>query len=86
VTSFLAFISSSGRKHEYLRAAAMEETRGAIQEEELYWYDFKVRSRRCRGSTKETNRKRAEKIAALSDSVEDWGLHRMQLKVVSSTL
>lgn len=42
------------------------------KDSKFYWYDFKVRTRRCRGSTKETNRKRAEKIAALSDSVEDW--------------
>jgi integrase len=31
----------------------------------FYWYDFTVRSERFRGSTKETNQTRAEKIAAL---------------------
>ncbi len=31
----------------------------------FYWYDFNVRGTRYRGSTKETNRKRAEKVAAL---------------------
>jgi hypothetical protein len=35
------------------------------KDSKFYWYDFKVRDRRYRGSTKETNRKRAEKIAAL---------------------
>ena len=31
----------------------------------FWWFDFKVRGKRYRGSTKETNSKRAEKIAAL---------------------
>jgi len=31
----------------------------------FYWYDFKVHGKRYRGSTKETNKKRAGKIAAL---------------------
>lgn len=31
----------------------------------FYWYDFKLRGKRYRGSTKETNKKRAGKIAAL---------------------
>lgn len=31
----------------------------------FYWYDFNVRGQRYRGSTKQTNRKRAEKVAAL---------------------
>ena len=31
----------------------------------FYWYDFNVRGTRYRGSTKETNRRRAEKVAAL---------------------
>jgi hypothetical protein len=30
-----------------------------------YWYDFTVRGKRCRGSTKETNETRAQKAAAL---------------------
>ena len=30
-----------------------------------YWYDFKLRDKRYRSSTKETDRKRAGKIAAL---------------------
>ena len=38
----------------------------------FYWYDFTVRSERFRGSTKETNQKRAEKVAALklADAIE----------------
>ncbi len=31
----------------------------------FYWYDFKVRGKRYRGSTKETNKKRAGRIGAL---------------------
>ena len=31
----------------------------------FYWYDFTVRDERFRGSTKETNKTRAAKIAAL---------------------
>ena len=31
----------------------------------FYWYDFKVHGKRYRGSTKETNKKRAGRIAAL---------------------
>jgi hypothetical protein len=31
----------------------------------FYWYDFKLRGQRYRRSTKETNKKRAAKIAAL---------------------
>jgi len=31
----------------------------------VYWYDFKVRGKRYRGSIKETNKKRAARIAAL---------------------
>ncbi len=31
----------------------------------FWWFDFKVRGKRYRGSTKETNSKRAGKIAAL---------------------
>ena len=31
----------------------------------FYWYDFKLRGKRYRRSTKETNKKRAGKIAAL---------------------
>jgi len=30
-----------------------------------YWYDFTVRGECCRGSTKETNKARAQKAAAL---------------------
>jgi hypothetical protein len=42
----------------------------------FYWYDFKVRSKRYRGSTKETNKKRAGRIAALrfSQAIEGTGL------------
>ena len=42
----------------------------------FYWYDFKVRGKRYRGSTKETNTKRAGSIAALrfSQAVEGTGL------------
>jgi hypothetical protein len=31
----------------------------------FYWYDFKVRGKRYRGFTKETNKKRAGRIGAL---------------------
>ena len=42
----------------------------------FYWYDFKVRGKRYRGSTKETNKKRARRIAALgfSQAIEGTGL------------
>ena len=42
----------------------------------FYWYDFKVRGRRYRGSTKETNKKRAGSVAALrfSQAIEGTGL------------
>jgi len=42
----------------------------------FYWYDFKVRGKRYRRSTKETNKRRAEKIAALklSQAMEGTGL------------
>ena len=42
----------------------------------FYWYDFKVRGKRYRGSTKETNRKRAGSVAALrfSQAIEGTGL------------
>jgi integrase len=42
----------------------------------FYWYDFKVRSKRYRGSTKETNKKRAGSVAALrfSQAIEGTGL------------
>jgi hypothetical protein len=42
----------------------------------FYWYDFKVRGKRYRRSTKETNKKRAEKIAAikLSQAMGGTGL------------
>jgi len=35
------------------------------KDSKFYWYDFWVRGKRYRGSTKETNIKRAEKVAAL---------------------
>ena len=42
----------------------------------FYWYDFKIRGKRYRGSTKETNKKRAGRIAALrfSQAMEGTGL------------
>ena len=42
----------------------------------FYWYDFKVRGQRYRRSTKETNKRRAEKIAAvkLSQAIGGTGL------------
>ena len=42
----------------------------------FYWYDFKVRGKWYRGSTKETNKKRAGRIAALrfSQAIEGTGL------------
>jgi hypothetical protein len=46
------------------------------QDSRFYWYDFKVRGIRYRGSTKETNRKRAGRIGALrfSQAMEGTGL------------
>ena len=35
------------------------------KESSFYWYDFTVRGERLRGSTKETNKTRAQKVAAL---------------------
>lgn len=35
------------------------------KDSQFFWFDFKVRGKRYRGSTKETNEKRAAKIAAL---------------------
>ena len=42
----------------------------------FYWYDFKVRGKRYRGSTKETNKKRAGNVAALrlSQALGNGGL------------
>jgi hypothetical protein len=42
----------------------------------FYWYDFKVRGRRYRGSTKETNKKKAGRIGAfrLSQALSGGGL------------
>ena len=42
----------------------------------FYCYDFKVRGKRYRGSTKETNKKRVGRIAALrfSQAIEGTGL------------
>ena len=42
----------------------------------FYWYDFKLRGKRYRRSTKETNKKRAGKIAALrfSEAMGGTGL------------
>jgi len=42
----------------------------------FYWYDFKARGKRYRGSTKETNKKRVGRIAALrlSQAIEGTGL------------
>src|SRR5260370_36950818 len=40
----------------------------------FYWYDFKVRGKRYRRSTKETNKKRAEKIAAIKLSQAMGGI------------
>jgi hypothetical protein len=45
----------------------------------FYWYDTKVRGKRYRGSTEETNKKRAGRIAALrfSQAIAGTGLlHR----------
>ncbi len=46
------------------------------KDSKFYWYDFKVRGKRYRRSTKETNKKRAEKIAAikLSQAMGGTGL------------
>src|SRR6266567_2210522 len=44
------------------------------KDSKFYWYDFKVRGKRYRRSTKETNKKRAEKIAAkaLTSNGRNW--------------
>jgi hypothetical protein len=61
------FLSSSGRTHERLPCGLQRRKIVELfrkKDSRFYWYDFKVRGQGCRGSTKETNRKRAEKIAA----------------------
>ena len=42
----------------------------------FYWYDFKVRGRRYRGSTKQSNKKRAARIGSLrlSQAIGSIGL------------
>src|SRR4029077_14592531 len=42
----------------------------------FYWYDFKLRGKRYRRSTKETNKKRASRVAALklSQAIGGTGL------------
>ena len=47
----------------------------------FYWYDFKVRGIRHRASTKETNLRRAEKIAALKLSLAMEGSSPLDRKV-----
>ncbi len=44
----------------------------------FYWYDFKVRGKWYRGSTKETNKKRAGRIAALRFSQPAGALDPVQ--------
>ena len=46
----------------------------------FYWYDFKLRGKRYRRSTKETNKKRAVKIAALKLSQAMGGTGLMDRK------
>jgi len=47
-----------------------------FSKERFYWYDFKVRGKRYRGPTKETNKKRAGRIAGLrfSQAIEGTGV------------
>jgi hypothetical protein len=49
----------------------------------FYWYDFAVRGKRYRGSTKETNKKRAEKAAALKLTLTIEGKDSLDTKVPS---
>src|SRR5712691_4331982 len=49
----------------------------------FYWYDFKLRDKRYRSSTKETNKKRAGKIAALSLSQAMGGVGPLDRKAPS---
>jgi hypothetical protein len=49
----------------------------------FYWYDFKLRGRRYRSSTKETNRNRAAKIAALKLSQAMGGTGPLDRKAPS---
>jgi len=46
----------------------------------FYWYDFKLRGKRYRRSTKETNKKRAGKIAALRFSQATGGTDLLDRK------
>ena len=49
----------------------------------FWWFDFKVRGKRYRGSTKETNIKRAEKVAALKLSQAIEGTDPLDRKAPS---
>jgi hypothetical protein len=49
-----------------------------------YWYDFTVRGKRYRGSTKETNETRAEKAAADAGSVAYVGTASLPLAELRS--
>ncbi|MGA8672703.1 MAG: hypothetical protein WB679_22700, partial [Terracidiphilus sp.] len=45
-----------------------------------YWYDFTVRGARLRGSTKETNETRAQKVAALKLAATIKGIDPLDRK------
>src|SRR5437879_5913782 len=67
-TIFMFFLSSSGRTHECLPCG--QQWRKLVElfrkkDSQFWWFDFKVRGKRYRGSTKEISAKRAAKIAAL---------------------
>jgi hypothetical protein len=50
------------------------------KDSKFYWYDFKVRGKRYRGSTKETTITRAEKVAALKLSQAMEGIDPLDRK------
>jgi integrase len=53
------------------------------KDSQFWWFDFKVRGKRYRGSTKETNIKRAEKVAALKLSQAIEGTDPLDRKAPS---
>jgi len=65
---FLFFLGSLGRTHERLPCGLQWRKFVELfkkRDSRFYWYDFKLRGKRYRSSTKETNQKRAGKVAAL---------------------
>jgi hypothetical protein len=72
-------LSSSGRTHERLPCGLQWRKLVELfrkKDSRFYWYDFKLLGKRYRRSTKETNKKRAGKIAAmrLSQAMGGTGL------------